>query len=654
MTNPGVTDLVAYWRMEETSGTRYDSHGLNHLTPIWSPGYDTGIQGNAVNFVSASGQFLYDIDNPAISLGGDVSFTIGLWIKPHAIATNSRILCKWDTPSNDREYHISHLGSKIEFAVRQVGDFTGFSVTADTFGTLSNDTWYFVLAYYDAATDTMGIGVNNVFDTDTGPTGGVRDGTNQLVFGKDVGDAYPYDGLVDEAFIYKDRLLDADERTWMYNSGSGRTYSNLSIIALTTIGIIASPVLEIPEGAQPLPYINIVTTPTGGRLTISVLDSSLKVIGLIEDYYSLTWAERYAEVGDFELDLPIEYVNNSIVDFGNFLRIKTSDVLMIIEDIKPSTGEEESSLVVKGQSTQSLLKRRVLLDPINLKGSAEVSIYSFIEDHITDPINSDRRITLFSTAFPIKVLTPVYEEQVEIQTVYDAIKIICESTGLGFKVTHYIGKLAFHVYEGKDRSYDQSTNPYVIFSDNFDNVIESSFYESIKDKKNITLVVTDDSVEALQRVFVWEASEPTDMSRYESVLETKIERIIGEQQPGETTTEITTPTVGIVGKVCLAAISITATPTIEISTYIPPLTDEEVLAIITTRGRQLIKENKVVGLFEGDFDIQGNFKYGIDFFMGDIVQCNLEGRNVKARIIELVRSYSTKGEKSYVAMDFII
>ncbi len=40
--------------------------------------------------------------------------------------------------------------------------------------------------------------------------------------------------------------------------------------------------------------------------------------------------------------------------------------------------------------------------------------------------------------------------------------------------------------------------------------------------------------------------------------------------------------------------------------------------------------------------------------MGDIVQCNLQERNVKARVIELVRSYSTEGEKSYVAMDFII
>ena len=86
----------------------------------------------------------------------------------------------------------------------------------------------------------------------------------------------------------------------------------------------------------------------------------------------------------------------------------------------------------------------------------------------------------------------------------------------------------------------------------------------------------------------------------------------------------------------------------------PPLSDAEVLAIINTRGRAEIEENKVVGMFEGEFDIQGNFKYGTDFFMGDIVQCNIQGRNAKSRIIELVRSFSTDGETSYVAMDFII
>jgi hypothetical protein len=631
MTNPGVTDLLAYWRMDEMSGNRVDSHASYDLTAYNNPLYAIGRRGKGVNFVAGSSQSLGIADAPGISMGGDVSFCIGFWFKAYNITANIRLMGKWDE-GGTKEYMISVYGSRVKFFVRDAAGTTSFSSSADNFGDLSNNVWYFVHAIYNKDTNNMAVGVNDIFNTDSGPATGVHDNTNTLYFGKDPTNGYYLDGMIDEVFVYKGSLLTAAERTWMYNSGYGRTYS------------------EVAELSPP--SVTVDKTPP---ILIAVLDPSLNVINLIEDYYSLSWAERYAQVGDFELDLPIEYALDSSITFGNFLYIKSSNTLMIIEDIKPFSGEEETSLVVQGQSAESLLNRRILLEPINVSGPAEITIYSFIENHITAPADSDRAISLFKTIFPEMLTTVLYDQQIEQQTVYEAIKIICEATGLGFRITLYNGELVFYVYDGVDRSTSQSTNPYVIFSDDFDNVIESSFYESEKDKINIVLVITEDRVPSLQQVFVWETSEPTGIDRYETFLETQIERVLGEAEgTASEGNELTEPTLGIVGKNTLAAIGITTTPVIELSTYIPPLTDLEVLGIITTRGKQVIEENKSVGLFEGDFDIQGNFKYGVDFFMGDIVQCNLEGRNVKARIVELVRSYSTKGEKSYVAMDFII
>ncbi|MBU0513002.1 MAG: hypothetical protein KJ638_15045, partial [Chloroflexi bacterium] len=60
--NPGVDEdvspeeqfsidgLVAWWSLDETSGTRYDSHGGNHLSDNNTVGYSTGKQGNSANF----------------------------------------------------------------------------------------------------------------------------------------------------------------------------------------------------------------------------------------------------------------------------------------------------------------------------------------------------------------------------------------------------------------------------------------------------------------------------------------------------------------------------------------------------------------------------------------------------------------------------
>ena len=56
---------------------------------------------------------------------------------------------------------------------------------------------------------------------------------------------------------------------------------------------------------------------------------------------------------------------------------------------------EKTSLLIKGQSSECLLKRRVLLDPINIDGVAEAIIYTFVDENITNPVNTDREINLF-------------------------------------------------------------------------------------------------------------------------------------------------------------------------------------------------------------------------------------------------------------------
>ena len=729
MTNPGITDLLAYWRMEEESGIRYDSHGSYDCTFVYNnPGFGVGKQDNALD-LDGINQGLGIGDSPGISMGGDVSFCIGLWFKASNITSNIRLMGKW-SDTDVKEYTIAVYDSRINFYVRDGANLVNHYITADNFGDLSDDTWYFVYAYYDADSNTMGVGVNDVFNSGAGPTNGVFDGWGQLWVGRGHTAGYYLEGLIDEMFVYKERLLGTAERTWMYNSGSGRTYDDLLINDLTSVGITADPVLGTPiidsEGelvavditANPvldkpifsiyldLPFSSDLPDPvqlTTDPLLIYVLNGTRSVIDIIEDYYSLIWTERYSDVGDFELELPIEYALDPSIVFGNFLYIGVSDKLMVIEDIKPSFGEEKTNLLIRGRSAESLLGQRVLLNPVNVEGIAEATIYTLVDENIVNPDDSKRSINAFKDTFPSVSTTVEFEEQLEMQNLYNAVKTICKNTNLGFKISlEDDRKLAFSVYEGEDRSYDQSINTYVIFSDDFDNVISSSFYESEKDKINIVLVATEDWVEALQRVFVWESgeSEPQWAGRREVILETNIDRIVGVSiapepvpvtiagpdppdppeppEPPSSPPPLSAPTLGVVGQDNLAAIDIQVNPIIQVYSLFnhlvsvgiistpmvpmpaigvygePSLSDAEVLAIINTRGRVVIEENKLVGLFEGDFDIQGNFEYGVDFFMGDVVQCNLEGRNVKARIIELVRSYSVEGEKSYVAMDFII
>lgn len=590
MTNPTVSQLVCYWTMDEFTGTRQDKRGnvplyehiLNDIPA------NLGKRGRAVDLHSGGSDYLYSGDNFFINMGGNIDFSIGLWIYPHNIAGNGRILAKWTygNPLNS-EYQIYISGSQIKFDVND--GTTNYGVTATNFGNISNYKWYFVGCYYDSYYNTIGVCVNDVWNATTGPTTGIANKTNDFQIGRSNGGPY-YDGLVDELGIWRQRLLTPAEWTWLYNNGYGRSYFDIAQISPPIIPIDTKLIVD------PLP--------------VEILDQNFKVVGIIEDYYSLVWAERNAEVGDFEWEVPIKYQNDPILSFGNFLRIKTSDRWMIIEDIKPIFEEEKEKLLIKGESIESILKRRTFA-ATKIDGLAELSIYRVVLEHLIQPTVAEREISIFSQDYFQILSSATYEEVYEEGVLYDFVKNICSDTGLGFRVLFYNGEFIFFVYNGVNYSKSQTSKPWIIFSEQFDNVISSSFYSSEKNKINIVLVLTDDIV--YPAVWVWDGVEPSDLNRREAVLETTVDRDVVS----------------------------------------PALTDSEVLAIINTRGKEVINSSSS-GYFEGDFDVRGAYVLGEDFLLGDVVQCELAGMDVEARIIEVVRSYSGQERKTYVAMDFLI
>ena len=598
MSNPGTNGLAMYFALDEYSGNRYDKVSGGFITDYNGVNYsDNGKRFRTANFVAANSEYLYSPHGFTVDLSGALPFTWGVWVKPHDIGSDSRIIAKWLSPlAENQEYILSLFGG--QFHLNTSDGTTTQTVSSSV--SISNWNWYFVCAYYDATpgAQRINIGVNDVWATPViGPVSINWDDQNDWYVGCNLGTQYFFDGHLDEMFLYKSRLLSSAERTWMYNSGYGRTYEDIAEV-------------------KP-PSVAIETGLTIGNLPVHVFDNTLTYLGPIEDYYSLSWAERYNEVGDFELELPLKWESSSLLDFGNFLYIKSSDKLMIIEDKKLSSGESETSLLVTGESAESLLKRRIFEDAENHVGPAEIIIYDVVLHNLMRPTKSTRNFALFNDPFFETLITTEYEEQFDPQSIYDIVTKVAKGAALGYKVV--CGDfdadppaLDFYVYEGVDRSYAQSANTWLVFSDKFQNVIASSFYSSQKENVTLCVVLTDDVVHNFVRV--WIGTEPADLDRIETILETTVDR------------DLTSPS----------------------------LTDDEVLAILLTRGREVINQSGPIGILEGDFDIQLNHKYGEDFFMGDIVQCNLHGIEVGARVIELVRSYSAEGEKTYLGLDFIM
>ena len=92
-------------------------------------------------------------------------------------------------------------------------------------------------------------------------------------------------------------------------------------------------------------------------MELIVLDTSLKMLSVLDTFESLIWTERYSAYGDFEVYTSI---NDSILEIlkdDYYLWLKESDQTMIVEDRKiESDAENGNHFTVTGRSLESILE----------------------------------------------------------------------------------------------------------------------------------------------------------------------------------------------------------------------------------------------------------------------------------------------------------
>jgi RHS repeat-associated protein len=223
-TNPGLTNLVSWWDMEETAGTRYDSYGGNHLTDNNTVFYTVGLPGNAARFVPANLEFLSRVDNAALSTG-DINFTLAANVYLNSTSSLMVIVNKGLQSSNTRDYllYYNPSGSKFTFSVGN--GTTGASIASQE--TIVAGRWYTIVAWHDATNNTLNIQVNNGMVSSVSYASGAMDTTYPLSIGAHSDGYTAFDGRIDEVILYK-RVLTAAERCWLYNNGAGRSFADLS------------------------------------------------------------------------------------------------------------------------------------------------------------------------------------------------------------------------------------------------------------------------------------------------------------------------------------------------------------------------------------------------------------------------------------------
>lgn len=346
-------------------------------------------------------------------------------------------------------------------------------------------------------------------------------------------------------------------------------------------------------------------------MDLLVLNTDLDAVSVVDTYESFIWNDRYDQPGEFELYMSMML---SVLEYAKqdyYIQSRDSDHVMIIENIKiESDAEDGTHITVTGRSLESILDRRIVWGQLTLNGNLQNEIRNLLNTCIISPADPDRRIDnfIFKESVDPVITDLTIKAQYTGDNLLDIIEKVCSEHGIGFKITLNDDKqFVFELYAGVDRSYDQTENPYVIFSPKFDNIINSNYIESKSTLKTVTLIAGEDKGSARKYATVGGGS---GLERRELFTDARdISSDTGD---------------GVV------------------------LNDDEYTALLQQRGMEKLLENTNITSFEGQAETTIMFKYGEDFSIGDIVQiANEYGHETKARIIEIVTSENEEGTSVY-------
>lgn len=244
-----------------------------------------------------------------------------------------------------------------------------------------------------------------------------------------------------------------------------------------------------------------------------IMDDNFIKLAAVDDFNSFIWSSRYYTSGDFELcvDATAEHLNLFMKDY--YVLREDDDNIGIIENIKIQRNEDgREIMIVTGRFLQSILGRRIIVPQTTVTGKVSACIESLITSNIVNPSVVARKISNFiidSADINISM-----KAQFTGDNLLTAVSKLCETYGIGFKVTmNSSNQFVFNLYQGIDRTYDQNVNPWVIFSDKFDNLLSSEYEENYRDIATAAYVAGEG--EGLDRKTLWVTDENTGILRHE-------------------------------------------------------------------------------------------------------------------------------------------
>lgn len=341
-----------------------------------------------------------------------------------------------------------------------------------------------------------------------------------------------------------------------------------------------------------------------------ILDTTLTPVAIIDTYISFRWTDKYQEAGDFELVVAANLDAMSYLKRGNYFYLEEAQwkgprniCLGVIEDIALKTDVEDgNTLTITGRDLKSFLDRRIIWGQLSTHGGIEGVLANIVNISYTNPADTNRALAAFkfiSNNDPYVRSVKIDETQYTGDDLYSIFTGIVDDTTVGFSVTAVPSNSTWEclLSAGRDMT-DPARSPVpMIFSPDFDNLLDTNYSESDSSLKNVAYVGGEGEGSARKYARV---GQVVGLNRRELFVDAR---------------DITTKVQGQAD-----------------------LTSTQYILALGARGHQKLNEHRLITAFDGAVDAH-NLTYGTDYQLGDVVSIQNEyGITGNAQITEVTIS----------------
>ena len=138
-------------------------------------------------------------------------------------------------------------------------------------------------------------------------------------------------------------------------------------------------------------------------------ENTLEKIGLLDDFKSFIWNNKYYESGDFEIIVPLNTHNLNLLKRNRFITRPGLKEIAIIETVSAYSQNDTEEIKITGTMAQSLLSRRVIWDSTLVNGATIPQLRALINNNLINP--KDKRRCIPSGSYEISKVGNYIEKE---------------------------------------------------------------------------------------------------------------------------------------------------------------------------------------------------------------------------------------------------